>query len=80
MVVTLLSMPYSLQTTLQACRGNVRNAELVGSENDQLQPFLGQRNVLMTALKAAVDRVAGHEDVLAAMAQLSVECIEQARQ
>ena len=80
MVVTLLSMPYSLQTTLQACRGNVRNAELVSSENDQLQPFLSQRNVLMTALKAAVGQVAGHEDVLAAMAQLSVECIEQARQ
>lgn len=58
----------------------MRNAELISSENNQLQPFLGQRHVLMAALKAAVGQVAGHEDVLAAMAQLSVECIEQARQ
>ena len=59
------------------CRGEVPNAEQINSENNQLQPFLANPEVLVTALKTAVNQVAGHEDVLAAMAQLSVECLEQ---
>ena len=61
------------------CRGEVPNAEQINSENNQLQPFLANHEVLVTALKTAVNQVAGHEDVLAAMAQLSVECLEQVK-
>ena len=37
-------------------------AEQINRENNQLQPFLANHEVLITALKAAVNQVAGHEE------------------
>ena len=61
----------------QFCRGDVPDAEAITQENNLLQPFLANNESITVALKTAVDKVPGHEDVLAAMASLCVECLEQ---
>ena len=48
-------------------------------ENNLLQPFLANKEALLTTLKVAVHTVPGCDDVLAAMANLSIECLEQVR-
>ena len=41
----------------QFCRGDIPNAEQITQENNLLQPFLANRESLILALKAAVDKV-----------------------
>ena len=59
------------------CRNDVPNAEQVAQENTLLQPFLANKEALLTQLKVAVHEVPGCDDVLVAMANLSIECLEQ---
>lgn len=61
----------------QHCRADIPNADSITQENTLLQPFLANRESLLTHLKESSEKVPGHEVVLATMANLCTECLEQ---
>lgn len=60
----------------QNCCGDVPDAEQVTTENKLLQPFLANQQSLLTALRIAVQRMSGFDTVLAEMANLAIEHLE----
>ena len=60
----------------QHCRADVPDQEQITTENNLLQPFLANQQTLLTALKTAVQRLPGHDAVLADMATLAIEHLE----
>ena len=60
----------------QNCRADVPDQEQITTENNLLKDILPNQQTLLTALKIAVHRTPGHENVLADMASLAVEHLE----
>ena len=61
----------------QHCHADIPNADSITLENARLQPFLSNKESLMSFLKSSLEKVPGHELVLASMANLCLECLEQ---
>ena len=61
----------------QHCRAEIPNADTIVLETNLLQPFLASHFGMMTHLQSSVEQVPGHELVLASMANLCLECLEQ---
>ena len=61
----------------QHCRSDIPNAEQITQENNLLQPFLANKEALITSLKITVSKVPDGATVLAAMGNLCIECLEQ---
>eukprot|EP00316_Scyphosphaera_apsteinii_P002202 CAMPEP_0119338162 /NCGR_PEP_ID=MMETSP1333-20130426/95505_1 /TAXON_ID=418940 /ORGANISM="Scyphosphaera apsteinii, Strain RCC1455" /LENGTH=286 /DNA_ID=CAMNT_0007349377 /DNA_START=30 /DNA_END=886 /DNA_ORIENTATION=+ len=61
----------------QHVRADVANADQITQENNLLQPFLAHKEKLLFEMKQAVHKVPGYDDVLAAMANLTLEYLEQ---
>ena len=58
------------------CRSDIPDAELITNENGLLQPFLAVPQTLLTALRVATHKIPGFDTVLADMATLAIESLE----
>ena len=58
------------------CRSDIPDAEQITNENGLLQPFLAVPQTLLTALRVATHKIPGFDTVLADMATLAIESLE----
>ena len=65
------------KSALQHCRADVPNADTIEFATNRLEPFLASHFDMMTHLQSSVEKVAGHDLVLASMANFCLECLEQ---
>ena len=60
----------------QHCRADIPDADTITQDNNLLQPFLANKESLVSALKSQISKIVGGESVLAAMGNMCIECLE----